>query len=255
MGDLFAVYTMKGFCRMILYFLLLFHSCQLYAQSPEIPSNIHIHINNNSQFQQDNKVDQKSNTSSQQTLSNNQDNNNINTVYEKIEDSLKTLQTQSLVYKSWVYDHAYITAGITAAVVYSYLLYQIYQADSIIKNNNSWSYLYNNYSLEQLCALPEKSLESDLLFNIQVKYVDPINPTNFIYSLVQASNSLHKEIKLLEKQIQQYQWLERLYCMSLFFIDQKILHSTEEKYKKLCFIKHVFDTWCAKYKIDTMTIH
>ena len=126
----------------------------------------------------------------------------------------------------------------------------IHKNYTIINDPSSWSNWHYGQSLQDLFATPQSVLESDLLFAIQTKYVHPINPTDFIYSIVQSSLSLKEEIKIVEQQIWYYQWLAKCQILPLFFLTTQELEDLKEQHRKLLFMQHIFASWCAHYKID-----
>lgn len=136
------------------------------------------------------------------------------------------------------------------AAVYSYCAYQIYQANKIIYDPAAWSNWQGEKTLEELLELSQHQLESQLIFDCQLRHIHPTNPTDFIYALVQSSISLQQEIDVMALQITRYQWLARCRCLRLFFIDQASVGILQEKHKKLLFMKHIFASWCARYKIE-----
>ncbi len=142
------------------------------------------------------------------------------------------------------------TTGVGLLFLYGCINYQIYQSNLIINNPQSWSNWHHGRSLEDLFATPQSALETDLLFAIQTKYVHPINPTDFIYSLMQSSIGLNKEMQIIQDQIWIYTWLQTCYCMPAFFTNPEELAVLQEKHRKLAFIKHLFASWCATYKIE-----
>ena len=171
-------------------------------------------------------------------------------LYDFYEHQLKNAQDMSNGITGWIGNNKLATTGIGLLCGYSYIFYQIYRANLIINNPNSWSNWHNGRTLEDLFATPQSSLESDLLFAIQTRYVHPANPTDFIYSLVQSSNSLNFEMSILQNQISRYKWLETCCCMPLFFINTQEFAILQERHRKLSFIKHLFASWCAAYKIE-----
>ncbi|MBV8661231.1 MAG: hypothetical protein JO129_03755 [Candidatus Dependentiae bacterium] len=170
--------------------------------------------------------------------------------YEICLQQSKSAQKTSARIITWATNNKLKALGMNLLLLYCYLSYQIYQANLIINHPNSWSNWHNSRTLDDLFATSQTNLEADLLFAIQTRYVDPVNPTDFIYSLVQSSISLHNEIKILQEQITRYQWLENCKCLRFFCIDSKELLLLKEKHRKLSFIKHLFSSWCANYKID-----
>ena len=150
----------------------------------------------------------------------------------------------------WLQNHKLITIGISISMLYGYIGWQRYQTHLIIKNPASWSCWRQDQSIEDLCTVSQKQLQADLLCTMQNRYVHPINQTDCIYSLTESSISLNKEIETIQQQITLYTWLDRCKCLHLFFMSLQDLEILQEKYRKLCFMKHIFASWCAQYKID-----
>lgn len=179
-----------------------------------------------------------------------QPNIDFDKLYALYKQQCQNAQQASSTMMTWIKNNKIKTLGMNLLCFYSYISYQIYQANLIINDSNSWSNWHNGQTLDDLLATSQANLEADLLFTIQTRYVHPVNPTDFIYSIAQSSTSLNKEIQILQEQISRYQWLESFRCMSIFLIDSKSLELLKEKRRKLSFIKHLFTSWCANYKID-----
>jgi len=171
-------------------------------------------------------------------------------LYEYAQQYFQQSKENTTSLLSWIQDNKIKTLGLSSALLYGYISYKIYQANQIINHPQSWSNWHNSNNLEDLFATPQNKLEADLLFAIQTRYVHPTNPTDFIYSLVQSSASLQQEVQTLQEQITLYQWLQTCHCMPLFFINPQELAILQDKQRKLSFIKHLFASWCANYKID-----
>jgi hypothetical protein len=248
----------------MLIFSLMIYSSIVYSQQ-NIPSQpagntvVHVHVNtaNKAGVTQQNQLEQQADHFSTQSTdvktnltSEKNDPSLQQQLYDFYQDQSKKIKETSIDTIRWIKDNKLKTASIAILSCYSYIAYQIYQANGIINDLNSWSNWHNSRSLNDLFATPQATLESDLLFAIQTRYVHPVNPTDFIYSIVQASNSLQKEMLILQEQIARYKWLQKSRCMALFFIDEQEIASLQEKHRKLSFLKHIFSSWCANYKID-----
>ncbi len=171
-------------------------------------------------------------------------------MYDFYQEQSRRLQEASADIITWAKMNKLKTMGITLLLGYSCIAYQIYRSNAIINDPQSWSNWHNSRCLEDLFTTPQNKLEADLLFAIQTRYVHPVNPTDFIYSIVQSSNSLQEEIKVIEEQITRYKRIQSMQCMPLFFIDEQELESLQEKNRKLAFLKYILSSWCANYKID-----
>ncbi len=223
------------------------------------PTTVTINLNtaNSASLSQQNQVDQHANhNSTQQThvktdaIMSDSDPDFKKKMYDFYQKQSVNFHETSGNIATWINNHKLKTACMTLLLCYSTIIYKIYESNEIINNPNSWSNWHNSKSLEDLFETSQSQLESDLLLAIQTRYVHPVNPTDFIYSIVQASNSLQEEIKVLEEQISRYAWIKKAGCMSLFFIDDQKLETLQSKNKKLLFIKYILSSWCANYKID-----
>ena len=150
----------------------------------------------------------------------------------------------------WADDHAIELLCSALLASYSYIAYQMYAANQIIFDQLAWSNWQGDKKLEELFAIPQATLESELLFAFQHSYIDQQHPTDFMYSLVQSSISLNYEIAIVKLQIDRYQWIAACQCSRFFFINADSIAILQDKYKKLLFMKYIFASWCAHYKIE-----
>jgi hypothetical protein len=171
-------------------------------------------------------------------------------LYDFLHQQSVKAQGASLEIFNWMQHNKIKTTGIGVLLVYSCIALQLYRANMIINDPNSWSSWHHGRSLQDLFATEQSALESDLLFAIQTRYVHPTNPTDFIYSIVESSVSLKHEIQVVQNQIWRYEWLAKCQCLPLFFIDMSELETLKERHRKLLFMQHLFASWCARYKID-----
>jgi len=150
----------------------------------------------------------------------------------------------------WIQNNKIKATIYTLLLFYSAIMCRIYDNNLIINDDNAWSRWQSSRSLEDLCATPHNILESELLFVIQTTYTHPTNPTDFVYPLVQASTALSKEINTLQEQIKLYRLVDTCHSLQLFFLNHQSIIELEEKYRKLIFIKHIFSSWSANYRIE-----
>jgi len=167
-----------------------------------------------------------------------------------LHDQQKKVCEKSETVLAWVDNHRYLVGATAAVSLYAYIFYKMYQVNQIIYSEKSWSNWQSNKSLESLLLAPRQQLEAELLFEFQSRYIHPTCPTDFIYSIVQSSNSLQAEIDCVAEQINLYEWILVSYVSHAFFVDEHDLANLRDKYKKLLFMQNVFMSWCAHYKIE-----
>ena len=149
----------------------------------------------------------------------------------------------------WILNNKWKSLGMVLAVVYSFVSYHIYTADALLNNPESWSNWNNSISLDALFALDQQQLQADLMITIQTRYVHETDPTDFVYSIVQATKSLQDEMVVLKGLIKLYERLNHCSCMTFFFVDVHDIADLHDMYRKLSFLKHILASWCANYKI------
>ena len=151
---------------------------------------------------------------------------------------------------TWVNNNKIQSACITLLAIYSFVACQTYRLNRIIHDESSWMNWKSCKSIDDFLAISQKELERELVHAIQARYVHPVNPTDFIYSMVQFSTAIENEIEVMEQQIMLYQLIETSCTSKIFFIDATDLAKLQDKFRKLNFIKHIFISWCADYKIE-----
>jgi hypothetical protein len=224
----------KRFC------IFIFISLQTRSLYPDETPHIHITIHNDS------------NSTSNQTIT------KVNSMYDEYssyfekmyQDRYKILQTTKDSYFDIIMHNKIKTALIAVCTGYAFISYKLYCNNQMIDHTSAWNRWKSDAHLEELLLQPHQKLEIDLLFMIQNYYTDPMNPTNFIYSITQASIALEEELQALERQKTLYDTLTWLEIASLFCIDEKSINELDQKYKKVLFMKHIFCSWCTQYKID-----
>lgn len=236
--------------------------CHFYVlhpqQNPEKPADaypsVHITIDNRSEARsgQRNQFNQESTHSS--ALSTNVSVSGVDSSLERLSELYGHYQTKfknsTINFLGWMSKNKIKSLSLFLTSLYGFVSYQIYSRNQIINDCGAWSNWYNGKSLEALFDIPQNKLEAELLFMIQNRYVHPTNPTDFIYSIVQSSSSINTEISVLQDQVNLYEWIAKCKLLELFFIEESSVKQLQEKHKKLLFMKHIFMSWCANYKIE-----
>jgi len=228
---------MKLYYTYLVYIL----SAAFLQANPQTVVNNNITLNTNQNSENNNKLDNKSLQTNEQMQA------ALQKTFNDAQEMYKNATTSIIDY---IKNNKIKCSCITLASFYAYISYQIYTKQQVVDNPSAWSNWYNNYSIEELFAIPGEKLGGELLHEIQSRYADPENPTNFIYSLVQFSKILQAEIDALEDQKTIYTWIQRMHCNQIFFIDNNAITEIQTKIHKVLFLKHIFTTWYATYKIE-----
>lgn len=194
---------------------------------------------------------QKSNQSSEQRVE--QTTTLSNVVYQTCMNwyqQHKALPQETMLsLKTYLAEHKAAVTGCLLLSCYATLWQQIYAAEKMLVAPDAWATWQSNISTKNLLGQPQQAIGHELITEIQQRYIDHNNPTDFLHPLITFSNQLHQEINALEKLQTIYSWIHRCYCNKLFFLSQKHQQELESKAHRLYFIKHVFISWCTEYKL------
>jgi hypothetical protein len=144
------------------------------------------------------------------------------------------------------------TAGVTLFSGYAYLQYRLFVAHQKLYHVHSWSSWKNNATVDEWLLMSQADLEKELLFAFQQRYIDPVNPTNALYSMIQSLKALDQEIAVAEYLVDSYEWILKCRVERLFGVTYEKYVDVQSRLRKLRFMKHIFVSWCAWYKIDQM---
>ena len=229
--------------------LLYVHQLNLPTQAPTFNINLSQNLLNDQKSTQNSEQlqDITSNMSqfNQQNQSSMQE--SLQNILNNQIESCKDFATNIVAY---MYKNKIKCACVGLTTIYAYISYLIYSKHQVIAAPLSWCNWHNGCTFEEFLTIPADKTGAELLHEIQSRYADPEDPTNFIYSLVQFTKALQNEIEKLEELMTIYTWLEKTKCSHLFFVDTITISTTQAKLHKLLFIKHVFATWYATYKIE-----
>jgi len=124
------------------------------------------------------------------------------------------------------------------------------QANKFLERTDTWASWHNEITTEQLMAMNHKELAKELIVEIQRRYSNPQNPTDFISPLIAFVQTIDKEIALLKSYRTYFIWVQKLHLQAALPIQQKLLYKADDSYKKIIHIKNIFLSWAADYKIN-----
>ncbi len=143
--------------------------------------------------------------------------------------------------------------SILAALVaggYLYWCYRISQYQQFLERPESWSYWRHEESLDQFIAIPLATLEKDLILEVQRRYSNPQNPTDFITPLIRFARSIDEELLTITQCSSILETLTKLHIIALFPLHESYTQeSLQERHKRLTYIKNIFLSWAADYNV------
>jgi len=115
---------------------------------------------------------------------------------------------------------------------------------------NSWSSWQSATPFTELYTRPQQLLKQELIFEIQKRYINQQNPTDFISPLVTFMNRINREEKYLNCYTTILNGINRLYLARLFLISEKKIKKVELRKQRLTFVRQLFLSWAAEYNIN-----
>ena len=124
------------------------------------------------------------------------------------------------------------------------------KANKYLERTDTWASWRLDTPVDLLITIPQTELAKELILEIQRRYSNAQNPTDFISPLIAFVQAIDAEIVMIKQYAGIYRWITRLHLQAVFPINQKQFNLLGEKYKKLIYLKNIFLSWAAEYKIN-----
>lgn len=124
------------------------------------------------------------------------------------------------------------------------------QGNKYLERTDTWAAWHSETPLDLLVSYPQLDLAKELILEIQRRYSNAKNPTDFISPLITFVKTIDEEIATVKQYSEVYRWAKQCYLHTIFPINQKQFNLLEEKHKKLVYLKNIFLSWAAEYKIN-----
>ena len=141
------------------------------------------------------------------------------------------------------------------AAGYGYCVYRIKQMEQHLSSPQAWNNWYGSLDFEQLCVLPQEQLAKELLLAVQAQYTSSSDLDDFMQPCAQFLDDIDAELAELKQYQTWTQRLQRCYATRFFFIDRILAQSVSAKINRLAYLKNVFLTWVAHYKVEANNRH
>jgi len=186
------------------------------------------------------------NTNLNMNISLNQSQNATNT--NNSSPYIPPIDWQGIKSSSYSFIATYYRWLITATCIgaYSYLYYSIRNAQSYLNQPDMWFNWHETLSLEKLLSINTEELEQELLLDIQRRYTNLHEPTNFIAPLISFAHAIDQEFARLSY----YKKLYKLLSVSYVYKILPISIVFYQKTQRLTYLKNIFLTWAAHYRVE-----
>jgi len=214
------------------------------GQPPNVPVRVEVSINNNHQIRSENSTENKNVvTQSDQTL--------FSTV-PRLYDYAKSFDPQpyKLSMRQWLKKNKYKI--IQFSILGSYLTIWVILLSShyYFDQADAWSGWQSAIPFTELYTKPQQLLQQELIFDIQKRYINQQNPTDFISPLVTFMNRINGEEKYLNCYTTILNGISRLHLARLFLINDKKIKKIELRKQRLTLVRQLFLSWSAEHNIS-----
>jgi len=122
-----------------------------------------------------------------------------------------------------------------------------------IMQPDNWSSWQNKMDLDEMHGISNDILAKELILHIQKKYQSSDKIADFISPIIAFLNDINKEISDLQSFIWIQETIKKIYLSSLFPGYRKSIGTAREKLKRVQFLKNIFSSWMAEYKLNLST--
>jgi len=206
---------------------------------PSSPS-VQINLNNNHQIHSENSAENKSEIIQSTQI--------LFLIVPLLRDYAKSFDPQKykLSTYQWLKKNKYKIIPAWYLTIWAILLSTHYY----FNQTNSWSGWQSAIPFTELYTRPQQLLKQELIFDIQKRYLNQQNPTDFISPLVTFMNKINREEKYLNYYTTILNGIKRLHIARLFLINEKKIKEAELRKQRLIFVRQLFLSWAAEYNIN-----
>lgn len=138
----------------------------------------------------------------------------------------------------------------TIAGLYSALYYELLKLERYIQSSDRWCNWKTEADTTTLLGYKQQDLASMLLLEIQHRYTDNDNPTEFVRPLIDFMSSITREIEKIKLYKDCMQFLKRWRIEKLLWLDRTLPDKSIDLLQRVTYLKSTFLSWAAEYKIN-----
>jgi hypothetical protein len=135
------------------------------------------------------------------------------------------------------------------ATSYVSLQSTLWYLEKKLNQETNWSQWNKHIKLENLYDMTGTTLSQKLLNDIQIAYIDPHNPVNFVQPLKQFIIDTEKEFMYISAYQTILSFLRKTYLSWIFFYDKELYDTLDEHRQRLQYIHKTFLGWLTDYKV------
>ena len=184
---------------------------------------------------------------------------NVNVSPKQIKHELSTAKEliEKLSIAAWpssignfISGQRYFIAAGTVLGGYVLLCRECVRANQYVVCNETWGSWHNDYPHEVFMSMSHQEIAKELVIEIQRRYSNIKNPTDFIGPLITFAKSIDSEIKLVDHYLWLHSILQRSHLNMIVPLNIEACVLLPKMMQRLRHIKNIFLTWAADYKIE-----
>lgn len=175
------------------------------------------------------------------------------TAYEKIKTQVTTENYQLLktLVKKMLWERRYAIAGGSLLGSYSSISLLLLTDYYYLQDHSLWSRWKPDCSFTDLCAIPEKELEKELIRTITKRNCNKKNPTDMVHPLISFINTIDTEIYRIKRYISTASAIKKCRLIKFFPTNDTKITNAQHLLERTLFIKHIFLSWLAEYNLTS----
>lgn len=195
------------------------------------------------------------------TFNNNITFQTLNTSTNKIDNTLVAVQ-QSISSEylkelahgsgSFMSNNKLLMTALASAYAYGRTFMAIVQANHELARTNAWASWKSELFLDELKKQDQEALTKELLFEIQKRHTTAEKPADALLPFITFLSVIDEEISALNHYRSIQFWLESCHIIWLFPVNKSRFASASARLERLWFIKNLFLTWAAEYKLSSL---
>lgn len=155
--------------------------------------------------------------------------------------------------ESFMNNNKLFIAAVAGAYAYGRTFASIVNANHKLACDKAWSTWKAEFLLEELKNQDPKILTKELLFEIQKRHITVEKPADALLPFITFLNTIDEEIANLNHYRSLHFWLESCHATWLFPVNKNRFASVTMRLERLWFIRNLFLSWAAEYKLSTFT--
>lgn len=150
-----------------------------------------------------------------------------------------------------LFEHRSFFAALGVVSLYAYAVYYALKAHSYLSNDHLWSRWKEEIAMQELLIEQRAIIANDLVLDLQRRYTFAENPTDFLTPFVYFMQDIEDELAMLQHYQKIEKALQKIRIRSFIPYYQTVFVTIQEKIERLLYVKNIFLTWAAEFKLAT----